>query len=90
MVSDSDFEFLRATRRKLSKPVSCQSYYYQQVKLLAGQGSIYVKLKDGLGCLLVDDSCDDEGTVFRNEMLNLNYTMIVQIRILEGRAFHTE
>ena len=83
MVSDSDFEFLRATRRKLSKPVSCQSYDYQQVKLLAGQGSIYVKLKDGLECLLVDDSCDDEGTVFRNEMLNLNYTMIVQIRYLK-------
>ncbi|CAB4036236.1 Hypothetical predicted protein, partial [Paramuricea clavata] len=76
MVSDSNFEFLRATRRKLLKLVSCQSYDYQQVKLLASQGSIYVKLKDGLECLLVDDSCDDEDTVFRNEMLNLNYTMM--------------
>ena len=66
MVSDTDFQFLRATRRKLSQPVSCQSYDYQQVKLLAGQGSIYLKLKDGLECLFVDDTCDDEGTVFRS------------------------
>lgn len=63
MVSDSDFEFLRATRRKLSKPVSCQSYDYQQVKLLSGQGSIYLKLKDGLDCLFIDDddNSDDQG-----------------------------
>ena len=53
MVNDGDFEFLRATRRKLSKPVSCPSYDYEQIKLLADQGSIYVKLKDGLDCLLV-------------------------------------
>jgi hypothetical protein len=33
MISDTDFEFLRATRRKLSKLVSCQSFDYQQVKL---------------------------------------------------------
>ena len=65
MVNDGDFEFLRATRRKLSKPVSCLSYDYEQIKLLAGQGSIYVKLKDGLDCLLVDDpSGDDEGIMF--------------------------
>ena len=40
MVNDGDFEFLRATRRKLSKPVSCLSYDYEQITLLAGQGSI--------------------------------------------------
>ena len=65
MVNDGDFEFLRDTRRKLSKPVSCLSYDYEQIKLLAGQGSIYVKLKDGLDCLLVDvPSGDDEGNMF--------------------------
>ena len=55
MVNDGDFEFLRSTQRKLSKPVSCQSYDYEQIELLAGQGSLYVKLKDGLDSLLVDD-----------------------------------
>ena len=65
MVNDGDFEFLRATKRKLSKPVSCQSYDYEQIKLLAGQGSIYVKLKHGLDGLLVGDpSGDDEDIMF--------------------------
>ena len=82
MVGDTDFQFLRATRRKLSQPVSCQSYDYQQVKLLAGQESIYLKLKDGLECLIVDDTCDDEGTVFRSHMLTVSYTTIVQITVL--------
>ena len=65
MITDSDFEFLRATRRKLSKPVNIQSYDYPHVKLLAGQGSIYLKLKDGFDCLLVEDENafdNDEGT----------------------------
>lgn len=62
MISNDDFEFLRATRRKLSKPVCCQAFDYKQLKLLAGQGSIYVKLKDGMDCLLVrDDDDNDEG-----------------------------
>ena len=42
-----------------------QSAVYEQIKLRAVQGSIYVKLKDGLDCLLVDDpSGDDEGIMF--------------------------
>ena len=62
MVKDSDFEFLRATRRKLYKPVNCQSFDYKQLKLMAGQGAVYVKLKDWLDCLLVDENnIDDDG-----------------------------
>ena len=33
MISNDDFEFLRATRRKLSKPVCCQAFDYKQLKL---------------------------------------------------------
>jgi len=51
-VNDGDFEFLRATRRKLSKPVNCKGYDYKQLKVVAGQGAIYIKAKDGLECLL--------------------------------------
>lgn len=54
-VGDSDFIFLRATRRKLSIPVSCDSFGYKQLKVVAGQGAIYVKLKPELECLLTDD-----------------------------------
>ena len=46
--------FLPANRRKLSIPVSCGEYSYKQVKLLCGQGAIYVKLKSGLNCLICD------------------------------------
>lgn len=51
-VVDRDFEFLRANRRRLSKPVTCEEYDFKQVKLLAGQGCIYIKIKDGLECFL--------------------------------------
>ena len=54
LVADRDFVFLRANRRKLSIPVSCEEYSYKQVKLLCGQGAIYVKLKSGLNCLICD------------------------------------
>ena len=43
-----DIEFLAVTRRTVTKPVSSSEYNYNQVKVLAGQGSIYVKEKQGL------------------------------------------
>ena len=58
LVGNRDFVFLRANRRKLSTPVSCEEYTYKQVKLLCGQGAIYIKMKSGLNCL----TCDDDGT----------------------------
>ena len=54
LAANGDFVFLRANRRKLSIPVSCGEYSYKQVKLLCGQGAIYVKLKNGLNCLICD------------------------------------
>ena len=56
----NDFEFLRATRRVLSKPVNSGAYDFKQVKLLAGQGSLYVKLKDHIYCLLEQENSDDK------------------------------
>ena len=50
LVGNRDFVFLRANRRKLSTPVSCEEYTYKQVKLLCGQGAIYIKMKSGLNC----------------------------------------
>lgn len=65
LVGENDFEFLKANRKKLIKPVNCSEYNFKQVKLLAGQGAIYVVLKDGFECLLKnvsdEDSDDNDG-----------------------------
>ena len=60
-VTDSDFVFLRAIRRKLSIPVTCDSFAYKQLKVVAGQGAIYVKLKPGFECLLENNVSSDDG-----------------------------
>ncbi|CAB3980212.1 leucine-rich repeat-containing DDB_G0290503 isoform X1 [Paramuricea clavata] len=67
MVSKNDFEFVRANRRRITKPVSCNEYNYNQVKLLAGQGCIYLKMKDGLECLFVEDAPGDGAFDFEKE-----------------------
>ena len=54
MVTDTDFEFVQANRWRITKPVSVGEYNFSQMKLLAGQGCIYLKMKDGLDCLLVE------------------------------------
>ena len=58
LVGNRDFVFLRANRRRLSTPVSCEEYTYKQVKLLCGQGAIYIKLKSELNCLICDDDAN--------------------------------
>jgi hypothetical protein len=58
-VTDTDFVFLRANRRRLSIPITCDSFGYKQLKVVAGQGAIYVKLKPGFECLL-SESKDTE------------------------------
>jgi hypothetical protein len=50
---------VRANRRRITKPVNVGEYNYQQVKLLAGQGSIYLKTKDGFDCVLVEEDPED-------------------------------
>ena len=51
-VTPSDLEFLKANRRKLTRPVNCQEYSFKQIKLLAGQGCIYVTIKAGFDFVL--------------------------------------
>ena len=60
ILTNNDFEFLRATRRVLTKPVNSGAYNFKQVKLLAGQGSLYMKLKDHIYCLLEQENSDDK------------------------------
>ena len=60
-VTDSYFVFVRAIRRKLSIPVTCDSFAYKQLKVVAGQGAIYVKLKPGFECLLENNDSSDDG-----------------------------
>ena len=67
MVSKNDFEFVRANRRRTTKPVSCNEYNYNQVELLAGQGCIYLKMKDGLECLFVKEIPGDDAFDFEKE-----------------------
>ena len=54
LVGNMEFVFLHANRRKLSIPASVGEYSYKQVKLLCGQGAVYVKLKSGLNFLIYD------------------------------------
>ena len=78
LVSQDDFEFLKANRRKLMKPISSGEYNFNQIKLLAGQGSIYVKLKERYEYLLdpeydlKSNDFDDELPVFGNIGNNRN------------------
>ena len=58
ILTNNDFEFLRATRRVLSKPVNSGAYDFKLVKLLAGQGSLYMKLKDHIYYLLEQENSD--------------------------------
>ena len=67
MVSKNDFEFVRTNRRRITKPVSCNEYNYNQVKLLADQGCINLKMKDGLECLFVEEVPGDDAFDFEKE-----------------------
>ena len=51
-VASQDLVFLKANRRRLTQPVNCHEYSFKQVKSLAGQGAIYVRLKHGFSFLL--------------------------------------
>ena len=67
MITKNDFEFARANRRRITKPVSCNEYNYNQIKLLAGQGCICLKIKDGLECLFVKEEPGDDAFDFEKE-----------------------
>ena len=42
----------------MTKPVNAGELSFKEVKLLAGQGSIYITLKDGFECLLEEGMND--------------------------------
>ena len=67
LVTDAYFEFVRANRRRMTKPVYVGEYNYQQVKLPAGQGSIYLKPKDGFDCVLVEEDPEDSSFDFEKK-----------------------
>ena len=54
-----DLVFLKANRRRLTQPVNCHEYSFKQVKSLADQGAIYVRLKHGFGFLLDNQGLND-------------------------------
>ena len=71
-VASEDLVFLKANRRRLTKPLNCHEYSYKQVKSLAGQGAINVKLKNCLSFLLNSQSSDSSSLndeEFRNHAL---------------------
>lgn len=58
-VASNDLVFLKANRRRLTQPVNCHEYSFKQVKSLAGQGAIYVRLKHGFGFILDNQVSDN-------------------------------
>lgn len=53
--------FLKANRRTTTQPVNCHEYSFKQVKSLAGQGAIHLRLKHGFGFLLDNQGSDNSG-----------------------------
>lgn len=64
--------FLKANWRKLTKPVNCVVYSFQQVISLAGQGSLYTNLKDGYSFLLDNSSCDGDNVGESSQVVTQN------------------
>ena len=60
IINGKDLIFLKANRRKLENIVTADNFDYKQVKLLAGQGAIYLKLKDSYEFMLEQTSLSDE------------------------------
>ena len=68
-VAGNDLVFLKANRRRMTQPVNCHEYSFKQVKSLAGQGAIYLKLKHGFGFLL-DNQGSDNSSLKDNDVSN--------------------
>jgi len=72
-VACQDIVFLKAIRRKLTQPVNCDEYSFKQVKSLAGQGAIYIKLKDGFSFLLDNGSSHGDSVKENDQTMNITY-----------------
>ena len=76
LIEDHHFVFLRANRRRVSIPLNCRGFDYKQLKLLAGQGAVYVKLKAGFDCLLVDKKEVDEGNISVTNSIHTHFFVL--------------
>ena len=68
-VASNDLVFLKANRRRITQPVNCHEYSFKQVKSLAGQGAIYLRLKHDFGFLL-DNQGSDNSNLKDNDVSN--------------------
>ena len=68
-VAGNDLMFLKANRRRITQPVNCHEYLFKQVKSLADQGAIYLRLKHGFGFLL-DNQGSDNSSLKDNDISN--------------------
>ena len=68
-VAGNDLVFLKANRRRITQPVNCHEYLFKQVKSLADQGAIYLRLKHGFGFLL-DNQGSDNSSLKDNDISN--------------------
>ena len=68
-VAGNNLVFLKANRRRITQPVNCHEYSFKQVKSLAGQGAIYLRLKHGFGFLL-DNQGSDNSSLKDNDISN--------------------
>ncbi|CAH3044710.1 unnamed protein product, partial [Porites lobata] len=59
----------KANRRRITQPVNFHEYSFKQVKSLAGQGAIYLRLKHGFGFLL-DNQGSDNSSLKDNDVSN--------------------
>ena len=79
LIEDHHFVFLRANRRRVSIPLNCRGFDYKQLKLLAGQGAVYVNLKAGFDCLLVDEKEVDEGNISVTNSIHTHIFLFCQV-----------
>ena len=79
LIEGHHFGFLRANRRRVSIPLNCSVFDYKQLKLLAGQGAVYVKLKAGFDCLLVDEKKVDEGNISVTNIFHTHIFLFCQV-----------
>ena len=72
LIGENDFEFLVASRRTLTTPVSSCEYNYNAIKLLCGQGSIYIRMREEMEFLLEPRNVSDEESDLK-QSINDNY-----------------
>lgn len=60
LLNEDDFVFMMATRRTLTEPVTSCEFDFNSIKLLVGQGSLYIMLKEHKEFLLRTNFSDEE------------------------------